>query len=91
MGQAAIQWLLSHDEVASVTPTFRTTDDIDEWAAAPETPRLSDEEVERVDELYAENFGIDRDDGMGPEDFRTSVGGDDLRAAGVLPTASADD
>ncbi|MFB6160361.1 MAG: aldo/keto reductase [Haloferacaceae archaeon] len=91
MGQAAIQWLLAHDEVASVTPTFRTTDDVDEWAAAPDTPRLSDEEVERVAELYAESFGVDRDDGMGPEDFRTSVGGDDLRAAGVLPAASADD
>jgi diketogulonate reductase-like aldo/keto reductase len=89
MGQAAIQWLLAHDEVASVTPTFRTTDDIDEWAA--EVPPLTDEEVDRVDELYAERFGVDRDDGMGPEDFRTSVGGDDLRAAGVLPAASADD
>ena len=86
MGQATIQWLLGHDEVASVTPTFRTRDDIDEWAAAPDTPRLSDEEVERVEALYAENFGVDRDDGMTPEDLRTSVDGDDLRAAGVLPS-----
>ncbi|ESP87320.1 aldo/keto reductase [Candidatus Halobonum tyrrellensis] len=85
MGQATIQWLLSHDEVASVTPTFRTRDDVDEWAAAPDTPRLSDEEVDRVEELYAENFGVDRDDGMNPEDYRSSVGDDDLRAAGVLP------
>jgi aryl-alcohol dehydrogenase-like predicted oxidoreductase len=91
MGQAAIQWLLSHDAVASVTPTFRTRADIDEWAAAADTPPLSDEEVDRVAELYAENFGVDRDDGMGPDDFRTSVGGDDLREAGVLPPASADD
>jgi len=90
MGQAAIQWLLSHDEVASVTPTFRTADDVDEWAAAVDTPPLSDDEVERVAELYAENFGVD-EDGMGPEDFRSSVGGDDLREAGVLPAASADD
>jgi aryl-alcohol dehydrogenase-like predicted oxidoreductase len=90
MAQAAIQWLLAHDEVASVTPTFRTTEDIDEWAAAPETPPLSDEEVDRVAELYARNFGVDRDDGMNPEDYRTSVGGDDLRESGLLPENPAD-
>ena len=85
MGQASIQWLLAHDEVATVTPTFRTTEDIDEWAAAPDTPALSDEEFERVEALYGDNFGVDRDDGM--DALRSSVGGDDLegvdkRAAG---------
>jgi aryl-alcohol dehydrogenase-like predicted oxidoreductase len=85
MGQASIQWLLAHDEVATVTPTFRTTEDIDEWAAAPDTPALSDEEFERVETLYGDNFGVDRDDGM--DALRSSVGGDDLegvdkRAAG---------
>jgi len=90
MGQAAIQWLLAHDEVASVTPTFRTKADIDEWAAAPETPPLSGAEVERVADLYARNFGVDHDDGMNAEDYRTSVGGDDLREAGLLPENPAD-
>ncbi|MFB6218986.1 MAG: aldo/keto reductase, partial [Halobacteriaceae archaeon] len=84
MGQAAIQWLLAHDAVAAVTPTFRTEADIDEWAAARDTPPLSAAERDRVADLYAENFGIDRDDGMNPEDFRSSVDGDDLRQAGVL-------
>ncbi|QIO21536.1 aldo/keto reductase [Haloarcula sp. JP-L23] len=81
MGQAPIQWLLAHDEVASVTPTFRTTDDIDEWAAAPDTPSLSDAEFERVQDLYADNFGIDRDDGM--DALRSSVGGEDLKDTGM--------
>ncbi|WP_277554931.1 aldo/keto reductase [Halobaculum limi] len=90
MGQASIQYLLDDEETVSVVPTFRSLDDIDEWAAAPDTPRLSEEERRRVDELYAENFGIDRDDGMNPEDFRSSVGGDDLRTAGVLPPEPAD-
>jgi aryl-alcohol dehydrogenase-like predicted oxidoreductase len=76
MGQAAIQWLLGHPEVAAVTPTFRTTDDIDEWAAASDTPPLSDAELERVEELYGTNFGVDRFDGM--DSLRSSVGGDDL-------------
>jgi aryl-alcohol dehydrogenase-like predicted oxidoreductase len=87
MGQAAVQFLLAHDAVASVTPTFRTEADIDEWAAAPDTPALSDAEYERVQDLYAENFGVERDDGMHPEDFRTSVDGADLERAGVLPAS----
>jgi len=81
MGQAAIQYLLSFDEVATVTPTFRTTDDIDEWAGAPDTPALSEEEQERVEELYEDNFGIDRDDGM--DALRSSVGGADLEDTGM--------
>ncbi|WP_299267246.1 aldo/keto reductase [Halorientalis sp.] len=85
MGQASLQWLLAFDEVASVTPTFRTTDDIDEWAGAPDTPALSEAEFERVEELAADNFGVDHDDGM--DALRSSVGGEDLeevdkRAAG---------
>ena len=84
MGQAAIQWLLSYDSVASVTPTFRSKADIDEWASAPETPALSDEERTKVEELYANDFGIDRFDGLKKEEYRTSVDGDDLRAAGIL-------
>jgi aryl-alcohol dehydrogenase-like predicted oxidoreductase len=90
MGQASIQYLLDDTETVSVVPTFRSLDDIDEWAAAPDTPRLSGEERRRVDELYAENFGTDRDDGMNPEDFRSSVAGEDLRSAGVLPPEPAD-
>ena len=86
MGQAAIQWLLSFDEVASVTPTFRTTDDIDEWAAAPDTPALSEDEVQRVEELSQNNFGIDRDDGM--DALRSSVGGSDLE--GIDKQAAGD-
>jgi aryl-alcohol dehydrogenase-like predicted oxidoreductase len=81
MGQASIRWLLAHGPVATVTPTFRTTDDIDEWAAASEVPPLSDEEIERVAELYAGNFGIERDDGM--DSLRSSVDGEDLRDAGI--------
>ena len=81
MGQASIAWLLSHDPVASVTPTFRTKGDVDEWAAASEVPPLSDEEVQRVAELYERDFGIDRDDGM--DSLRSSVDGADIEAAGL--------
>jgi len=85
MGQAAIRWLLAHDEVAAVTPTFRDGNDIAEWSA--DVPPVSDAEYERVDELYARNFGIDRDDGM--DALRTSVGGDDIEAAGLDKRAAS--
>ncbi len=81
MGQASIAWLLSHEPVASVTPTFRTKADIDEWAAASDVPKLSDEEMSRVEERYETNFGIDRDDGM--DSLRSSVGGEDIESAGL--------
>jgi aryl-alcohol dehydrogenase-like predicted oxidoreductase len=83
MAQAAIQWLLSHDAVASVTPTFRTAEDVTQWAQAPDTPALSDEEKQRVADLYEDNFGIERDDGM--DSLRSSVGGRDLDGTGKQP------
>lgn len=92
MGQAAIRWLLSFDAVATVTPTFRSVDDIREWAGAIDTPALSREERERVKELYEADFGIDRFDGMAAENYRSSVGNEDLREAGLLDeTATAGD
>lgn len=81
MGQAAIQWLLAHDTVASVTPTFRTAGDIDEWAGASDKPPLSIDELERVAELHARDYDIERDDGM--NGLRSSVSGADLEAVGA--------
>jgi len=81
LAQASIQWLLFHDAVASVTPTFRSPADVEAWAAASEAPPLSGEEYERVQSLYAENFGIETDDGM--DSLRTSVDGADIEAAGL--------
>ena len=81
MAQAALQWLLYHDSVATVTPTFRTRDDIDEWAAASDVAPLSEAEYRRVQRLYANDFGIEGDDGM--DALRSSVGGEDIDSAGL--------
>ncbi|ATW87143.1 aryl-alcohol dehydrogenase-like predicted oxidoreductase [Halohasta litchfieldiae] len=87
MGQAAIAYLLSHEDVATVTPTFRTKADITEWAGASEVP-LTDGEVDRVDDLYETNFDIDRFDGM--DSLRSSVDGEDLRDAGLARKVAGD-
>ena len=87
LSQAAIRWLLAHDEVASVTPTFRDGDDIAEWSAASDVAPISDAEYDRLEALYANNFGIDRDDGM--DALRTSVDGEDIAAAGLDKRAAS--
>ncbi len=87
LSQASIAWLLYHDEVASVTPTFRTAEDIAEWSAASDVPPLSADEYDRLEELYATNFGVDRDDGM--DVLRTSVDGEDIEAAGLDKRAAS--
>lgn len=84
MAQAALQWLLGFDDVATVTPTFRSQADIREWTMATDTPRLSETERDRIKELVTDNFGVDRSDGMSLEDFRTSVNGDDLHEADLI-------
>jgi aryl-alcohol dehydrogenase-like predicted oxidoreductase len=81
MAQASLQYLLYHDAVATVTPTFRTREDVDAWAAASDVPALSDAEYERVRELQANGFELDRDDGM--DSLRSSVGGEDIQRAGL--------
>jgi len=92
MGQAAIQWLLAHDAVATVTPTVRSADDVREWASAPDTPALSAAELDRVESAYWENFGVN-DDGMAIDEYRSSVGRTDLEGVERPPIGaeSADD
>ena len=59
LGQAAIQWLLHEPEVASVLPNIYDADQIDEFAAASDSPPLTDEEFRRVEELWEEGFGVE--------------------------------
>jgi hypothetical protein len=88
MAQASLQYLLYHDAVATVTPTFRTREDVDAWAAASDVAPLSDDEYERVRELQANGFEIDREDGM--DSLRSSVGGEDIERAGLDKQVAGD-
>jgi aryl-alcohol dehydrogenase-like predicted oxidoreductase len=62
LGQAALQWLLADPRVASTLPNIYDLEQLREFAAAPNCPALSDEELARVAELYAGGFGIQDED-----------------------------
>ncbi len=58
LGQAALKFILAAPEVASTLPNIYDEEQIEEFAAAPETPDLTEEELARVAELYENNFGL---------------------------------
>ena len=61
LGQAALQWLLADNRVASTLPNIYNEEQLIEFARAPETAPLTSDDMERIAELYVENFGIDED------------------------------
>jgi aryl-alcohol dehydrogenase-like predicted oxidoreductase len=58
LGQAALQWLLADDRVASTLPNIYNHEQLVEFANAPDTPRLTSDELEKIAALQAENFGV---------------------------------
>ncbi len=60
MGQAAIQWLLAEPVFASTLPNIYNEEQLREFAAASDAPPLTEGELQRVQELYDANFGIER-------------------------------
>jgi len=59
LGQAALLWLLADDRVASTLPNIYNAEQLEEFAKAPDLPPLSTEELDRVAELVAQNFGLE--------------------------------
>jgi aryl-alcohol dehydrogenase-like predicted oxidoreductase len=62
LGQAALQWLLEDDRVASTLPNIYEEAQLTEFAKAPDCPPLTREEMEKIAGLYAENFGVEREE-----------------------------
>jgi aryl-alcohol dehydrogenase-like predicted oxidoreductase len=59
LGQAALQWLLADDRVASTLPNIYNEEQLIEFAKAPETSCLRADEMAKIENLYAENFGLE--------------------------------
>ncbi|HEY5754015.1 MAG TPA: aldo/keto reductase [Chthoniobacterales bacterium] len=62
LGQAALQWLLADERVASTLPNIYDEAQLIEFAKAPDTARLTTEEMELIADLYADNFGVEREE-----------------------------
>lgn len=58
LSQAALKWVLSHDGVATTLPNVYRSEQLAEFAAAPEMRDLTAEELARVATLHADNFGV---------------------------------
>ncbi len=61
LGQAALQWLLAEDRVASTLPNIYNEEQLVEFAKAPDTAPLTSDEMVKIEELYSENFGIEEE------------------------------
>jgi aryl-alcohol dehydrogenase-like predicted oxidoreductase len=58
LGQAALKWLLAEPLVVTTLPNVYDDDQLAEFAAASAAPDLTSEELSRVADLAAENFGV---------------------------------
>ncbi len=58
LGQAALQWLLAEPEVISCLPNIYNEEQLVEFAQAPDTPPLTDDELRQVQALYETNFRV---------------------------------
>lgn len=63
LGQVAIQWLLQDERVATVLPNIYNLEQLEEFAAAPDQVPLTSEELQRMAELHATNFGLEPEEG----------------------------
>jgi aryl-alcohol dehydrogenase-like predicted oxidoreductase len=61
LGQAALQWLLADNRVASTLPNIYNEEQLVEFARAPECPPLTVEEIAKIDNLYSGGFGIEEE------------------------------
>jgi aryl-alcohol dehydrogenase-like predicted oxidoreductase len=61
LGQAAIKFILAEPSVTSVLPNIYDAEQLHEFAAAPDRPDLTDEDLARIAELEAINFGVEEE------------------------------
>ncbi len=62
LGQAALQWLLADDRVASTLPNIYEEAQLLEFAKASDCSPLRSDEMEKIAGLYDENFGVEREE-----------------------------
>ena len=61
LGQAALKFILSEPSVVSTLPNIYDAEQLVEFAQAPDKADLSDEDLQRIADLEAINFGIEEE------------------------------
>ncbi len=61
LGQAAIKFLLAEPTVTSILPNIYDMDQLREFAAAPDKADLTDDDLRRIADLEAINFGVEEE------------------------------
>lgn len=59
LGQAALQFLWSEPTLASALPNIYDEKQLEEFCAAPDAPALTADELTKIRDLYAHNFGLE--------------------------------
>jgi aryl-alcohol dehydrogenase-like predicted oxidoreductase len=63
LGQAALLWLLAEKTVGCCLPNIYNEEQLKEFAEAPHKKPFTKDELDRVAELFAENFGVEEEHG----------------------------
>ncbi|HEU0015455.1 MAG TPA: aldo/keto reductase [Longimicrobium sp.] len=58
IGQVALKWLLASPAVMTTLPNIYNVEQLEEFAAAPDLPDLSADDLRRVEELQRTNFAV---------------------------------
>jgi aryl-alcohol dehydrogenase-like predicted oxidoreductase len=58
LGQAALKWLLAEPLVVTAIPNIYDYEQLAEFAEASDKPDLTQEQLDRITELNAQNFGV---------------------------------
>ena len=58
LGQAAIKFILAEPSIGSVLPNIYNEQQLREFAAAPDTPDLTADELATLSELHTRNYGL---------------------------------
>jgi len=58
LGQAALKWVLADPIITSAQPNIYNLEQLEEFAAAPDLPDLTADDLKKVEALYAQNFGV---------------------------------
>src|SRR5437773_8469720 len=61
LGQAALQWLLVDNRVASTLPNSYNEEQLVEFAKAPDCPPLTSDDLAKIDNLHSKNYGVEEE------------------------------